>query len=172
MAANTNVATDLKDRPRARAPGDVPKERVLVITRLFDAPRALVFKMWTAPEHMVRWWGCGQTQKVDVTEHDLRPGGRWRVVMRQVDGGDHVLRGIFREIETPERLVFTWSWEDADGNIGHQTVVTVTFAERGPKTEMTLHHAVFETTEMRDLHGDGWTASLDRLAEYLKMTPA
>jgi len=167
MAARANLATT----PRETAK-EAPREKVLVITRLFDAPRALVFKMWTDPAHMVRWWGCPRNKAATVTEHDLRPGGRWRVVMRLEDGTDHRVAGAFREVSPPERLAFTWAWEDAAGNRGHETVVTVTLAERGRKTEMTLHHAVFESTEARDLHGEGWTASLDRLAEYVTKTSA
>ncbi|MGH6661147.1 MAG: SRPBCC domain-containing protein [Rhodospirillales bacterium] len=167
MAATTNVAI-----APMKARKDAPKEKVLVITRQFDAPRALVFKMWTEPAHLVRWWGCPRNKAATVTEHDLRPGGRWRVVMRLEDGTDHRVAGTFREVSPPERLVFTWANEDADGNRGHETLVTVTLAEKGRKTEMTLHHAVFETTEARDLHGEGWTASLDRLAEYVIKTSA
>jgi uncharacterized protein YndB with AHSA1/START domain len=163
MDATANAAT----APARKTAAEAPKERVLVITRLLAAPRSLVFKMWTEPAHMVRWWGCPRNKAATVTEHDLRPGGRWRVVMRLEDGTDHRVGGVYREVSPPERLAFTWTWEDADGKSGHETLVTVTFAEKGQRTEMTLHHAVFETTEMRDLHGEGWTASLDRLAGYV-----
>ena len=167
MAATTNVAT----APAKRLDAETQRERVLVITRLLAAPPSLVFKMWTEPAHMVRWWGCPRNKAATVTEHDLRPGGRWRVVMRLEDGTEHRVGGVYRELSPPERLAFTWAWEDADGILGHETVVTVTLAEKAQMTEMTLHHALFETTEMRDLHGEGWTASLDRLAAYLA-TPA
>ncbi|HEX9702749.1 MAG TPA: SRPBCC domain-containing protein [Rhodospirillales bacterium] len=167
MAATTNVAT----APAKRLDAETQRERVLVITRLLAAPPSLVFKMWTEPAHMVRWWGCSRNKAATVTEHDLRPGGRWRVVMRLEDGTEHRVGGVYRELSPPERLAFTWAWEDADGILGHETVVTVTLAEKAQMTEMTLHHALFETTEMRDLHGEGWTASLDRLAAYLA-TPA
>ena len=67
----------------------------------------------------------------------------------------------------PERLVFTLAWEDADDKPGHHTLVTETFAERGEKTELTLHQAVFETIARRDEHQRGWTSTLERFAEYL-----
>jgi len=166
MTATTSVAkAPMKTRK------DAPKEKVLVITRLFDAPRSLVFRMWTEPEHLARWFGC-EGSKIISFERDLHRGGEYRLRMKGADGADHRLRGVYREIVPLERLVFTWANEDADGNLGHETVVTVTLAERGRKTEMTLHHAVFETTEARDLHGEGWTASLDRLAEYVIKTSA
>ncbi len=141
-------------------------ERVLVLTRLFDAPRALVFRAWTRPEHLVRWWGPkGFT--TPSCEMDVRPGGAFRILMRSPEGTDHRLRGVYREIVEPERLVFTWAWEDEDGNPGHETVVTVTLAEQGARTELTLHQAVFESVTARDSHRGGWTECLERLAEYL-----
>jgi uncharacterized protein YndB with AHSA1/START domain len=96
---------------------------------------------------------------------DVRPGGTFRVCMRSPEGADHWKQGVYREVVEPERLVFTFAWED--GKPGHQTVVTVTFAERGEKTELTLHHAVFETVEARNSHQRGWTSTLERFAAYL-----
>lgn len=149
----------------------VPEARTLVMTRVFDAPRQLVFKCWTEPEHLARWWGCAGST-VTTFKEDFRPGGAFRVVMRLSDGSDHRVCGVFREIAAPERLAFTWAWEDPEGRLGHETLVTVTFAERGGKTEITLRHAVFETVPTCDLHRQGWTASLDRLAGYLAKAKA
>ncbi len=141
-------------------------ERVLVLTRVLDAPRALVFRAWTRPEHLVRWWGPkGFT--APSCQMDVRPGGAFRILMRSPEGTDHRVRGVYREIVEPERLVFTWAWEDEDGRLGHETVVTVTLAEQGAKTELTLHQAVFESVTARDSHKGGWTECLERLAEYL-----
>lgn len=153
-------------RTSAAVASVTPAERTLVITRRLDAPRSLVFKVWTQPEHIARWWGCASTTVTTFT-CDLRPGGEYRVLMRQADGSDHRVRGVYRAIVEPERLVFTWASEDADGHRGHETLVTVTFVERGQKTEMTLHQAVFESMDARDRHRQGWTESLDRLAGYM-----
>jgi len=102
----------------------------LVVTRVFDAPPRLVFEAWTDPAHVARWWGPkGFT--MPSCDMDVRPGGAFRVCMRSPDGMDHWLRGVYREIVAPERLVLTWAWEDADGKPGHETVVTVNFAEHG-----------------------------------------
>jgi uncharacterized protein YndB with AHSA1/START domain len=98
---------------------------------------------------------------------DVRPGGTFRVCMRSPEGAEHWKQGGYREVVEPELLVFTFAWEDADGKPGDQTVVTVTFAERGEKTELTLHQAVFETVEARNSHQRGWTSTLGRFAEYL-----
>ena len=140
-------------------------ERELVITRVLDAPRRLVFKAWTEPERVVRWWGP-QGFTMPSCKMDVRPGGAFRFCMRSPDGTDHWLQGVYREIVEPERLVLTWAWEDAEGKPGHETLVTVSFAEHGAKTKLTLHQAVFESITARDSHQGGWTSSLDRLVEY------
>ena len=142
-----------------------PSERTLVITRIFDAPRSLVFNAWTEPAHRMRWWGLkGFT--VTSCEMDLRPGGAWRLSMRSPEGREDRQVGIFREIVPPERLVFTYAFEGAAGNLGHETLVTVTFAEHEGKTKLTVNQAVFETLAVRNDHVRGWGEALDRLAEY------
>jgi len=143
-----------------------PTERELVITRVFDAPRALVFKAWTEPERLVRWWGPrGFT--MPSCKMEVRPGGAYRFQMRSPEGTDHWLQGVYREIVEPERLACTWAWLDADGKPVHETLLTVTFDEEGDKTKLTLHQAVFESVTARDAHQSGWTSSLECLAEYL-----
>jgi uncharacterized protein YndB with AHSA1/START domain len=145
-------------------------ERVLEITRTFDAPRALVFAAWTQPRHLAQWSGPrGFTASQDYM--DLRPGGAYRACLKAPDGTEHWVRGVYREVVEPERLVFTHAWEREDGEPGPETVVTVTFAERGRGTEMTFHQAIFESVEARDGHRGGWSSSLDRLAEYLGTLP-
>jgi uncharacterized protein YndB with AHSA1/START domain len=142
------------------------RERELVITRVLDTPRELVFKAWTEPEQVARWWG----PKGFVTtfcEMDIRPGGAYRVGMHSPQGTHHVRRGVYREIIEPERIVLTYAWEDAEGRPGHETLVTVTFTKHRTKTKLTLHQALFETVTARDSHQVGWTSCLERFAEYL-----
>ena len=142
------------------------RERELVITRIFDAPRHLVFQAWTEPDRVARWWGPHGF----VTAYcnmDVRPGGAFRVCMRSPAGAEHWKQGVYREVVVPERLVFTFAWEDAEGKPGHQTLVTVTFAEHGEKTELSLHQAVFESVARRDEHRRGWASTLERFAEFL-----
>jgi uncharacterized protein YndB with AHSA1/START domain len=145
-------------------------ELELVITRVFDAPRSLVFKAWTEPERLAQWWGPrGFT--LPSCKVDLRPGGTYRFHMRGPDG-DHWSQGVFREIVEPERIVMAGSWADAGGNPTRpETVVTVTFEELGGKTKLTLHNAVFESVTARDAHRGGWSSSLECLAEYLASLP-
>jgi len=149
-------------RNSAAATATIPSDRILTLSRVFDAPRSLVFKVRTQPEHIVRWWGCPNTESA-TCKMDFRKGGAWRVVMRLKDGNDHRVSGVYREIVPPERLSFTWAWEDADGTRGHETLVTVTFAEQGTKTTLPLRQEVFESVELCDGHREGWTASLERM---------
>jgi uncharacterized protein YndB with AHSA1/START domain len=142
------------------------EQRVLVLTRLFDAPRNLVFKVWTQPEHLARWWGPNGFT-LPVCQMDFRPGGAYRFCMRSPAGTDHWVWGMYREIVEPERLVFTWERENEEGlRLQLCNLVTVTFAEHGRKTHLTLHHAAFQTVADRDDHRGGWTECLDRLAHF------
>ena len=157
-----------------------PAERELVISRVFDAPRELVFKTWTEPEHFVRWWGP-KDYTTPFCKIDLRPGGVMHHCMRSPDGRDIWSKGVFREIVVPERLVLTDSFADAQGNVvpaAHygmspdwplEALVTVTFDEHagGKKTKLTVRHAGIPPGADRDGAQQGWSESLERLAEYL-----
>jgi uncharacterized protein YndB with AHSA1/START domain len=153
MAANGNATT-------------TTAERELVITRVFDAPRSLVFKAWTQPEHLMRWWGPRGFTLPSCTL-DLRPGGAWRFCMRSSKGADHWHQGVYHEIVEPERIVFTYAWEDAEGKPKHETLVTVTFTEQKGKTLLTFRQGVFESVASRDAHEEGWSSTFEMLAEYL-----
>ena len=141
-------------------------EAELVITRIFDAPRSLVFRAWIEPAHLTRWWGPKGFTTVSC-DMDVRAGGTWFRLMRAPDGSEHRKRGVYREIVEPERLVFTYASEDADGNPGHETLVTVTFADVGGQTKLTLHQGVFESVVARNAHEGGWTSCLERFADYI-----
>jgi uncharacterized protein YndB with AHSA1/START domain len=141
-------------------------ERELVITRIIDAPRPLVFRAWTQPEHLARWWGPQGFSTIHC-EMDVRVGGAYRFGMRSPDGLDFWKRGVFREIVEPQRLVFTFAWEQPDGTLEHELLTTVTFEALGTRTRLTLHQARFLTQERCDEHHHGWTSTLQRLADYL-----
>jgi uncharacterized protein YndB with AHSA1/START domain len=146
------------------------KEREVVITRVFDAPRELVFRAWTDSKIMKQWYGPKVFTNT-VCELDVRVGGSWRIVMRGPDGVEYPGRGVYREIVKPERLVFTSEATDKDGKVILAGLATVTFAEEGGKTKLTLR---VRATAMVDyavafLGGmeAGWSQSLDGLAEEL-----
>ena len=153
MAARSNVAAETADQ-------------VLVISRVFDAPRSLVFQAWTEPEHIKQWWGPRGFTTLSC-EVDFRLGGAWRTCSRSPEGTEHAEHGVFREIVEPERLVFTQAWEDAEGKPKHETLVTVTFVEQNGKTLLTFRQSVFESVTSRDAHEGGWTSAFDLLVEYL-----
>jgi uncharacterized protein YndB with AHSA1/START domain len=148
------------------ATGTSATECELVITRLIDAPRTLVFKAWTQPEHIARWWGPRGFTTI-ACQMDVRINGGYRFGMRSPQGAELWKRGVYREIVEPERIVFTFAWEDADGKPGHELLTTVTFIEEGTKTRLTLHQAQFTTTQRRDEHVSGWTSCLERFADYI-----
>jgi uncharacterized protein YndB with AHSA1/START domain len=141
-------------------------ERVLVITRTFDAPRELVFRAWTDPRHARNWWGPKDYPATHL-EMDVRPGGAWRgCLTAREDGRELWQHGVFREVVAPSRLVFTFVWEEA-GERGLETLVTVTFEEEGGTTRMTFRHEPFQSIEERDGHRGGWSSSFERLEDYL-----
>jgi len=138
----------------------------LVIERVFDAPRELVFRVWTDPRLALNWWGPGAYPSRHV-EIDLKPGGAWRACLRSVETGEELWHGgVFREVTPPERLVFTFAWEE-DGERGEETLVTVLLSEENGRTRMLLRQTPFRTAEARDDHREGWSSTLDRLQEYL-----
>ena len=145
-----------------------PSEREILSTRIFDAPRDLVFEAHSSCEHMSHWWGPRKYEFASC-EMDFRPGGAWRIVHRGPDGEIPGFRGEFREIVRPERIVWTFEWE---GMPGHVSVQTATFEEHDGKTTLTAT-ALFDTTEDRDgmLESgmeEGAADTYDRLDEYLE----
>lgn len=141
----------------------------LVVTRTFDAPRELVFRLWTEPEHLARWWGPRGFETVECAM-DVRPGGAWFRRIRSPEGALYTKRGVYREVVPPKRLVFTYVNEDAEGTPGPETLVIVTFEEHGGQTKLTLHQSGFETSADRDAHQGGWSSCLERFADYLATT--
>jgi uncharacterized protein YndB with AHSA1/START domain len=138
----------------------------LVINRIFDAPRAIVFQMWTDPEHAKSWWGCDEFRARRM-EMDVRPGGAWRSYLQSKSGDELRLGGEFREVIKPEKLVFTFAWDKSNeaGPGGGETLVTVTFVEQNGKTLMNFRHSRFESVELRDNHQLGWASGFKRLDE-------
>ena len=145
----------------------LPSEREIRTSRIFDAPRDLVFKAMTDPNLIPRWWGPrGVTTAVDKVE--VRPGGAWRFVSRGAGGDQDAFRGVFREIVPPERIVQTFEWE---GLPGHISVDTSVFEEIDGKTRLTTT-SLFDSVEDRDgmLKAGmetGLRETLDRFAELL-----
>jgi uncharacterized protein YndB with AHSA1/START domain len=134
-----------------------------------------VFPLWTDPQHLSKWWGpSGFTNP--VCEVDARPGGELKITMRAPDGTEHPMKGIFREVVRPERLVFTNFPIDANGHVLANGLTTVTFEDIGGRTRLTLHTraAALVPLANRMLEGmdAGWTQSIDRFESYLSSVRA
>lgn len=155
-----------------------PSAPEVLITRVFDAPRELVFKAWTDPEHLMRWSapkGC----TLRIHSFDFRPGGRFHHCLGIPSGHDCWCMGVYQEIVAPERIVYSIAMSDENGNPAEsadagkdldwpaETIVTVTFAELGGKTKLTLHQTVSEELAKRTGAYPSWLEMLDRLAEDL-----
>jgi uncharacterized protein YndB with AHSA1/START domain len=155
--------------------GPAASDREIVVARDFDAPRELVFRVWTEPAHLARWWGPhGFTNP--VCETDLRPGGAYRIVMRAPDGREYPCRGIFREVAKPERLVFTNDAIGEDGAPVLEGLTTVLFAEEGGKTTLTLRTRAKAVVDFARAYLSGmeigWTQSLEKLEAEVRRTRA
>jgi uncharacterized protein YndB with AHSA1/START domain len=133
----------------------------LRLERLIAARPDSLFELWTEPELLVTWWG---PEGYETTAHalDVRPGGRWRTAMRAPDGAMRTLGGVYRAVEPPHRLVFTWAFEEG-GVRGAETEVTVTFEAAPGGTRLVLLQRSFAAKEARDRHQQGWSSSFERL---------
>ncbi len=143
----------------------------LVITRVFDAPREIVFKAWTDQDRLKQWWGP-KYFTTPVCELDPRPGGAIKIHMRGPDGTIYPMLGFVREIVEPERLVMDTYVPDAEGNPLFKVTNTVTFEEQGGKTKITVHADVTMATPAAapSLAGmeQGWSETVDRLGSFLE----
>lgn len=123
----------------------LPSDREIVMTRIFDAPRDLVFKVTTDPELIPLWWGRSSNTTI-VDQMDVHPGGTWRFIQRTPDGMELAFNGVYREVVPPERVVYTFEFE---GYPGHIMVETVTYEDLGGRTRLTST-ALFASAEDRD----------------------
>jgi uncharacterized protein YndB with AHSA1/START domain len=159
------------------------KNKEFVISREFNVPRDFMFKVWTDPEHMQRWWGP-KNFKVTYSRMDFRPGGSYHYCMRSPDGNDMWGKFAYREIVKPERIVFVNSFSDEKGGLTRhpmspgwplEMLSTITFAGHLGKTTVTVHWAPLNATEEErrtfedgfESMQKGWGGTMDQLAEYL-----
>lgn len=145
-----------------------PSELEIVATRVFEAPRTLVWEAWTRPEHLPNWMVGPPGWSMPVCEIDLRLGGEWHFVWRKDDDSEMEMRGVYREIQPPERLVSSSSW----GPEWPETVETLSLAEEDGRTTVT-QTVLYPSQEARDAAAatgmkDGMSLGFDRLDEYLR----
>ena len=178
MAVEEGSAGALASQPAAG-------EREFVISRVVDAPRELVWKAWTDPKHMAQWWGPKAFMN-SVCELDVRPGGAHRIVMRSADGVEYPIKGVYREVVEPERLVMTLDcsehpveWHNRvkpyrrkeERNPAGEMLSTVTLEDLDGRTKLTVR-ILFDSVAIRGAMlkmgmTEGWTQSLERLGEHL-----
>ena len=144
-----------------------PTEREIVVTRVFNAPRHLVFEAWTNPQYLPLWMLGPDGWTMPVCEMDLRPGGSWHFVWRHSNGQEMEMRGEYREVKPPERVVSSESW----GPDWPETLNTVVFSEHAGKTTATVT-LLYPSKEARDAAlktgmKQGMALSYDRLENYL-----
>lgn len=138
----------------------------LLIERVFDAPVELVYRVWTRPEHLMKWWGPKTFEPIGV-EQDFREGGAYRYGMRSAEGREVWKSGVFQEIVPNARIVMTFRWEDGAWDVDN--LITVTFLSMASgRTLLRFHQAPFKTVEARDAHTGGWNSLLDKLTAYLE----
>lgn len=164
--------SQVKDIGKLQA--STPSDRELAMTRVFDAPRSMVFDAWTKPELLKRWLGVFGSWTFAVCEVDLRVGGKYRFVWRGKDGNEMAMGGVYREIVRPERIVCTEKFDDPwyEGD----AIDTTTFVERAGKTTMTTT-VLYGSKEIRDAvlkspMESGVAKSYNKLAEVLAAIPA
>jgi uncharacterized protein YndB with AHSA1/START domain len=155
---------------RNRTASENLASREIVITRVFDAPREVIWNAWTDPKQVVRWWGP-RGFSLTIHEMDVRPGGVWNHTLHGPDGTDYPTMSVFIEVVKPERIVYSMMG-GKKGDPGHQSEVTWTFEAQGDRTKLTLR-MLFSSAEVHDhavkTYGavEGGNQTLDRLGEHL-----
>jgi len=142
-------------------------QATLKVVRTFQAPRERVFRAWTDPVELARWFAPSEEYHALVPEFELRVGGKYCLEMHHKNGNIHRVSGIYREITPPERIVFTWLWETDPKS--DESLVTVEFRDLGPSTEILLTHEHLPSLEQRDRHEHGWIGCIYSLGNYLNM---
>jgi uncharacterized protein YndB with AHSA1/START domain len=144
----------------------VADDRVLKLERRFKAKPERVFAAWTVPEQIAQWFG---PEGVTIPSYkiDARAGGAWTVTMRDPKGSDMTVSGVYRAIEPPKLVVFTWAWLN-EGKRGHETEVTVELKPERGGTLLRLTQRTFETGKSRDMHTMGWSSSFENLARLVE----
>ena len=137
----------------------------LQVRRTIRAPRLRVFDAWTKTEELKKWHAPGPLT-VTFAEIDLRPGGKYRIHMTEPDGTDHKASGVYREVDPPKKLVYSWGW-DGDHPVKDSTV-TLELFERGDSTEVVLTHSGIAHDKERESHRHGWTSIMDKLAAHFE----
>jgi len=138
----------------------------LEIIRFINAPPARVYKAWTDPAELQRWFGPEEVRTIKIAA-DVRVGGKYRWDLVKQDGEEWACLGEYRELIPGRKIVFTWKWDDDEAWENHDSVVTVELSDRDGGTEVKLTHEKLPSEESRDRHNEGWSSVLDRLEKFV-----
>ena len=141
------------------------KATQLTINRTYPAAPEKVWRAWTDPQALKRWFGPGENATVSVAEIDLRVGGRYRIAFGAPDGETHEASGEYQEVVPNRRLVFSWAWKGTPERVSRVTIELKPVAEG---TELSFVHDRFCDTKARDNHAKGWPPFFDKLGTYLR----
>ena len=137
----------------------------LTLTRSYPVAPDKVWRAWTDPEAVKKWWGPGPGEPVSLAQLDVRVGGRFRIVFGGPDGKAHECAGVYKEVVPNRKLVFTWTWPNSTPE--RESLVTITFRTAGKGTELVFLHEQFFDEKVRDDHKRGWSGVLDKLERFL-----
>ena len=138
----------------------------LLLERSYPVAPEKVWRAWTDPEAVKKWWGPGPGEPVAAAELDVRVGGRFRIVFGGAKGTDHEVQGTYLEVVPNRKLVFTWTWPRTTPE--RESQVTIVFKAAGSGTELDFRHEQLFDEKVRDDHKRGWSGSLEKLGEYLR----
>jgi glutathione S-transferase len=138
----------------------------LEIKRYINAPRERVYRAWTDPAELPRWFGPEEVRTIKIAA-DVRVGGKYRWDLVKQDGEEWACLGEYRELVPGRKIVFTWKWDDDEAWENHDSVVTVELSDRDGGTEVKLTHEKLPSEESRDRHNEGWNSVLNRLEKFL-----
>lgn len=138
----------------------------LSLSRRYPVAPEKLWRAWTDPQALKKWWGPGPGEPVSAAELDVRVGGRFRIVFGGADGKANECAGVYREVVPNRKLVFTWHWPRTTPE--RISLVTLTFSKVGAETELVLQHEQFFDEAAREGHRKGWTGLLEKLAGFLQ----
>jgi len=141
-------------------------DTILRIEREFKASPEAVYDAWVNPEIFVNWWGP-EGMSTPVHELNVHEGGSWKATMENTEGQRFASSGVYKVLDRPNRLVFTWGWDLEDGSRGHETEIKLTFSKTAKGTLMVLVQGRFENKDARDGHNTGWCSSFNDLEREL-----
>jgi uncharacterized protein YndB with AHSA1/START domain len=144
----------------------VTEKPFLLLNRHYPVAPEKVWRAWTDPEALKKWWGPGPGEPVSLAELDVRVGGRFRIIFGGTDGREHECAGVYQEVVPNRKLVFTWSWPRTTPE--RESLVTIVFEAVQGGTELVFRHERFFDEKVRDDHKRGWTALLEKLSTWLR----